>query len=238
MLILCLERSRTDSRVNFISAITPGHEPAALTSARTTCVLVDDHEAVRAGTRAHLSTVDWIEVIGEAGTVDEALEVIRRLRPTLVLMDMRIPGGDGMQAAKTLAAEGIDARVIIYSGHATTALAEQALDAGVAGFVLKHSPMTTVLEALRTARDGRRYLDPSIAVEFTTSSTSGTRMLSPREREVLRLVADGGQNGPIAYGLGISIETVKAHVSNILGKLDVDSRTEAVATAIRAGIID
>ncbi len=150
-------------------------------------------------------------------------------------MDMRLPGGDGLEAAKVLVAEGISSRVVMYSGFATTAMAEQALEAGVSGFVLKGSPLSMVLDALQCARDGRRYIDPTIAADFMSQSSA--RTLSPRELEILQRVADGGQNATIAHDLSLSAETVKAHVSNILAKLEVDGRTEAVAKGMREGII-
>ncbi len=202
----------------------------------TTCAIVDDHEVVRSGMRDRLAQVAWLDLIGEAATAAEALALLDRHRPTLVLMDVRLPDGDGLDVARRAREAGIESRVVLYSGNATTAQAEQALESGVAGFVLKDSPMSMVVEALASARDGRPFLDPMVAADLMSSPTS--RGLSPRELQILKLVADGGQNAAIAFELGISAETVKAHVSNILVKLDADGRTHAVATALREGIID
>lgn len=203
---------------------------------QSTCAIVDDHEVVRTGTVARLASVDWITTQGEAGTAAEGLELIRRTRPDLALVDVRLPDGSGLDVAVQLAAEGIATKVVLYSGAATTTQAEQALESGVSGFVLKDSPLSTVLDALHAARDGRRYLDPTIAAELMMPRTKAR--LSPREVEILRRIADGGQNATIAFELGISVETVKAHVSNILSKFDAESRTHAVAMALREGIID
>lgn len=204
---------------------------------RATCVIVDDHEAVRDGTRTRLDQLDWLDVVGEASPVDEAVSTIRSLRPALALVDVRLPDGSGLDVVAAVDRESLPTRTVLYSGVATTTQAEHALDAGVAGFVLKDSPLSSVVDALQAAGSGRRYLDPTIASELVTSRGT-TRKLSPRERQILKLMADGAQNAGIAWELGISTETVKAHVSNVLDKLDVESRTHAVADAIREGIIE
>ncbi len=203
---------------------------------RTTCIVVDDHEVVRAGMRGRLQQLDWLDLVGEASTAHDARELIRRLEPRLALMDVRLPDGDGLDVARTLIDDGLSTRVVLYSGVATTAQAEQALEAGVSGFVLKDSSIGAVVDALGAARDGRRYIDPTIAADLMSPAVA--RRLSPREREILVLMADGGQNASIAFELGISTETVKAHVSNILTKFGADGRTHAVAIAIREGIIE
>jgi DNA-binding NarL/FixJ family response regulator len=205
------------------------------TTGKTTCCLVDDHEVVRAGTRARLAQVDWIEVVGEAATATDAGRVLRELQPDLALVDVRLPDGDGAALAKELVEAGLSTRFVLYSGNATTAQAEEALESGVAGFVLKDSSLATMVDALTAAQEGRRYIDPTIAAELI--APTGGKPLSPREREILTLMSDGGQNAAIAHELGISVETVKAHVSNILMKLEADGRTHAVAKALRAGLI-
>ena len=205
---------------------------------QTSCAIVDDHEVVRAGMRGRLDSVEWLELVGEASTASEALDMLRRLQPAVALMDVRLPDGDGLQVARAALKEGIRTRIVLYSGTATTRQAEQALEAGISGFVLKDSPLATVVDALAAARDGRRYIDPTIAADMLSPRYAATRPLSPREFEVLALMADGWQNAGIAHELGISAETVKAHVSNILAKFDVDGRTQAVAIALREGIID
>ncbi len=205
---------------------------------QTTCAIVDDHEVVRAGMRGRLECVDWIDLVGEAATAAEALDMLRRLRPDVVLMDVRLPDGDGLEVARTLMDEGQATRIVLYSGAGTTRQAEQALEAGVSGFVLKDSSLGTVVDALSAAREGRRYIDPTIAAELLAPNASTMKPLSPREREILILMADGRQNAGMAHSLGISSETVKAHVSNIFVKLEVESRTQAVARALREHIID
>jgi DNA-binding NarL/FixJ family response regulator len=204
---------------------------------RATCALVDDHEAVRTGTRGRLERVDWIDVVCDVGTAREALTAMRQLRPDVALVDVRLPDGDGATVARTLAAEGCDTKFVLYSGTATTAQAEQALESGISGFVLKDSTLETVVDALRSAYEGRRYIDPTIAADLL-APRGNLRPLSRRELEILARMADGGQNASIAHELQISTETVKAHVSNIFGKLGADSRTHAVAIGLRSGIID
>lgn len=204
-----------------------------------TCALVDDHEVVRAGTRARLEGLDWLDVVAEASSVVEARAMLARSRPGLILMDVRLPDGSGFDLAREWLEATPSMRVVLFSGSATTRQAEEALESGVAGFVLKDSSLTTLVDALAAARDGRRYLDPTIAAEMLAPTPGTTTTpLSPRELEILVLMADGMQNTGIAHQLGVSTETVKAHVSNVLAKFGVDGRTEAVAKALRSGLID
>jgi DNA-binding NarL/FixJ family response regulator len=205
---------------------------------RSSCVIVDDHEVVRAGTRARLAEIEWIDVVGEAGTVGDALELIRATRPHVALVDMRLPGGSsGTSLVRELLRARLETRAVLYSGFVSEGLAQQALAAGAWGFVLKDSPLSCVVDALRSARDGRRYLDPAVASDVLHDD-GAPRALSGRELQVLLRMADGEQNATIAHDLRISAETVKAHVSNILEKLGVHSRTAAVSRALRAGVID
>lgn len=202
---------------------------------RFTCIVADDHDVVRAGTRIRLEPVEWLEIVGEAAAGDEAIDLIRQLQPHLALVDLRLPRGDGAAVARAVQREGLPTRVVIFSGFGNTALASNALDAGASGYVLKEAPISVLVEALRVASEGRRYLDPTLAAEMLGADT---RTLSPREREILKLMADGMQNNEIAFKLSISSETVKAHVSSILGKFDADTRTEAVAKALRGSVIE
>jgi len=202
---------------------------------RKTCILADDHEVVRVGTRLHLESLDWLEIIGEANDGTEALRLIRELKPDLALLDLRLPGLDGIAVTTAVAAEHLSTHTVIFSGFGTTALAEQALDAGAYGYVLKHVGIAMVVEALRSAALDKRFLDPCLAAEMLYP---GSPSLSLRELEILQVMSMGKQNGVIAFELGISIDTVKAHVSNILAKLGAESRTEAVAIALRSSIIE
>lgn len=203
---------------------------------RARCVIIDDHEVVRAGTRMRLAGADWISVDGEADSAEAGLALVRRTRPDVVLLDVKLPDGDGIELARRITDEGLQSSIVIYSASATTQQAEQALEQGVAGFVLKESPMSTMLDALQAAVEGRRYLDPEIAADLLAPRGSGPA-LSRRELQILQMMAEGGQNATIAFELGISTETVKAHVSNILGKLQADSRTHAVTLGMRHGLI-
>ncbi|MBC7645163.1 MAG: response regulator transcription factor [Thermoleophilia bacterium] len=202
---------------------------------RKTCIIVDDHDVVRSGIRLHLKLVEWLEIVGEANTGPKALDLIRDLKPDLALLDLRLPELDGREVTAAVVAEKLSTHTVIFSGFGTTALAEQALDAGAYGYVLKSVSIAMVVEALRCAAEGQRFIDPSLAAELLFP---GSPPLSPRELEILKIMSRGTQNSGIAFALGISIDTVKAHVSNILTKLGVDSRTEAVATALRRSIIE
>ncbi len=205
-------------------------------NSQCSCVIVDDHEVVRTGTRMRLSDVEWLDVIGEAESVRTGTRLVLDRHPDLAIVDMRLPDGSGLDIVEAITADGGDTLVVLYSGNATTAQAEAALESGVAGFVLKDSPLANVVQALDAARAGRRYIDPTIAADLLAPRSG--RALSPRELEILTCMADGKQNAGIGRELGISPETVKAHVSNILVKLDVVSRAHAVATALRDGIIE
>lgn len=202
---------------------------------RVTCVVVDDHEAIRDGVRGRLRDAG-IRVVGESATLEDGIRVVCRMQPHVALFDLRLPDGDGTTATGVLRERGYAAPVVVYSGAAGTPQAEQVLEAGAAAFVLKDSPANTLVDAITMALDGRRYIDPTLAAELLPGGNA--RRLSSRERQILSIISDGGQNAAIAYDLGISVETVKAHVSNILGKLDASSRTHAVAKALREGIIE
>lgn len=201
----------------------------------TTCVIADDHDVVREGSRARLARVPWLDVVAEARTVDETVDVVARMQPTLALVDMRLAGGEATDVIDRVREAGGKTAFVVFSAYGTPALAQRAFDLGAAGYVLKDSPFETVIAALECARDGRRFVDPLVAGELLRSRD---QQLSPREHEVLQLMADGKQNAEIAHLLHISAETVKAHVSRVLEKFGATTRTEAVAFALREAIID
>jgi DNA-binding NarL/FixJ family response regulator len=207
--------------------------------------VVDDHTVVRRGLRAYLEVVDDMEVVGEAADGQEALEGIAALvaagrPPDVVLMDLLMPGMDGITAIAGITQRHPEMEVVAMTSFAQTELVHGALQAGAAGYLLKDADADEVAAAIRAARRGEVHLDPAIAKQLTQSLVAPRPQmvdsLTDREREVLVLVANGLSNQQIADSLVISERTARTHVSNILGKLGVASRTQAALLAIREGI--
>jgi DNA-binding NarL/FixJ family response regulator len=212
-------------------------------------LIVDDQELVRTGFRLFLETQDDLEVVGEAGDGAEAIERARELRPDVVLMDIRMPGMDGVEATERLTAAGIEPRprVLVLTTFDLDEYVFGALRAGAAGFLLKDAPRERLLEAIRVVHNGDALLSPSITrrliEDFATRtdppepSAAVLEELTPREREVLVLVARGLSNAEIARRLVVTEATVKSHVGSILLKLDLRDRVQAVVFAYEHGIV-
>ena len=207
--------------------------------------VVDDHTVVRRGLRAYLESVDGMEVVGEAADGQQALEQIAALvaagrPPDVALMDLLMPGMDGVSATAAITQRHPDVKVVAMTSFTQADLVHGALEAGAAGYLLKDAEADEVAAAIRAACRGEVHLDPAVARQLTRSLvTPGPRAvatLTEREREVLVLVAKGLSNQEIADALVISERTARTHVSNILGKLGVVSRTQAALWAIREGI--
>ncbi|MEO6785262.1 MAG: response regulator transcription factor [Chthoniobacteraceae bacterium] len=200
-----------------------------------TVLIVDDHFVVRSGLAASIEIEDDIKVSGEAKRGDEALAAYQRCRPSVVLMDLQLPGLTGVQATAALRAHDPQARILIYSTFARDDEVQSALDAGAAGYVQKTASRDELLTALRRVAAGENYLPPELAQRLANLRRSAA--ITAREREVLELIAKGHANKQIAALLDISEDTVKRHVSHILEKLDVHDRAQATAEAIRRGIV-
>lgn len=213
--------------------------PAADDTRRTSLLVVDDHTIVREGLRRVLAQMDDVVVVGEAGSGEEAVELVARRRPELVLMDVRMPGMGGVGAAQRIAADHPDTRVIMFTAHAEQDLLWEALDAGALGFVLKDSESSALMAAIRQVLAGDPYVDPRLAPDFLRqlSKPRASSVLSAREREILQMLADGLSNREVAERLVVSVETVKTHVKHILAKLEAEHRTQAVAIGIRQSLI-
>ena len=201
-------------------------------------LLVDDHPVVREGVRAMLASEADIEVTGEAGSGDEAVALARDRAFDVILMDLRMPGTDGVDAIGRLVAGDPAARIVVLTTYETDADILRAVEAGAAGYLLKDSPRAEVANAIRAAARGEPVLAPSVAARLVTRVRRPQRdSLSAREVEVLQLVARGMTNADIGQQLFISEATVKTHLLRAFGKLGVSDRTAAVTTAIERGDI-
>ncbi|MDQ2744953.1 MAG: response regulator transcription factor [Chloroflexota bacterium] len=210
-------------------------------------VLVDDHSVVRRGIEAYLEVVDDIEIVGEAATGKNALEVIARLHtagraPDVVLMDLLMPEMDGIAATAAIKARWSEIEVVALTSFIEEGKIHGALQAGATGYLLKDVAAPEVAAAIRAAYNGEMHLDSAVARRLTESLRSPKRPapiepLTEREREVLGLVARGKANKEIARALGIGERTVRTHISSILGKLGLASRTQAALYAVREGLV-
>src|SRR5882757_5947646 len=202
-----------------------------------TTLIVDDHEVVREGLRLSLSRASHIRVIGEASDGASAVELAVRRKPDVVIMDVRMPGMDGLEATKLLLEQAPESKVLIFTAFSERSLLSRGLESGAKGYVLKEAPHQTLVRAIEKVAQGEGYVDPALMPAFLSGKES-TDMLTTREREILQLLADGMSNADVAARLFISQETVKSHVRHILTKLEADTRTHAVAIALREAIID
>jgi DNA-binding NarL/FixJ family response regulator len=199
-------------------------------------LVVDDHPMVREGISLMLADRTDMSVAGEARDGSEAIERFRELKPDVTLMDLRMPGMNGVEAITEIRREFPDARILVLTTYAGDVHAVRALKAGATGYLLKSSLRTEMLDAILNVRRGRRHVHSDVAAEIALHVVDED--LSDRETAVLREVAFGKANKEIARSLSLSEETVKAHLKNIFAKLDVTDRTHAVTVAVRRGIIE
>jgi DNA-binding NarL/FixJ family response regulator len=207
-------------------------------------LLVDDHGVVRRGLRGFLELLDDIEIVGEAENGREGVEAARALRPDVVLMDLLMPELDGVGAIAAIKAEMPEVELVALTSFVEEARVTAALEAGASGFILKDADADDVANAIRAAHRGEVHLDPAVAGllarrvrERAAAAMSTTEPLTEREREVLGLVARGLSNRAIADRLLITERTARTHVSNILGKLGLASRTQAALYAVEHGMV-
>jgi NarL family two-component system response regulator LiaR len=204
-------------------------------------LVVDDHAVVREGLRAFLGLQEGIEVAGEAVDGEEAVEAATRLRPDVILMDLVMPRMDGVAAMRSLRERVPQARVIVLTSFLDDDKLLPALRSGAAGYLLKNAQPQELARAVRAAHAGEALLDPLVAARLveTLAADGGEeplQRLTPREREVLVLIARGLSNKRIAHELALSEKTVKTHVGHVLAKLGVSDRTQAAVVAVRAGL--
>lgn len=211
-------------------------------------LLVDDHAIVRTGLRAYLDTEPGIEVVGEASGGDEALARVNALvregrAVDVVLMDLQMPGMDGVETTRRLKGAWPQIDVIAVTSFIEEARIRSALQAGATGYLLKDADASDVVDAIRAAMAGEVRLDPAAAAALAAAirapaADAATASLTPRERDVVVLVARGATNREIGKQLGVAERTARTHVSNILAKLGLASRTQAAMWAVREGLVD
>ena len=212
-----------------------GHRADAAAGGRIRVLLVDDHTVVRRGLRGFFDLLDDIEVVGEAENGRRAVALVDELRPDVVLMDIVMPAMDGIEAIGEIKRRHADVEVVALTSFIEEERVTAALEAGATGYLLKDAEADDVAAAVRRAHAGEVHLDPQVArmlAQRVRNPLPGHEPLTEREREVLRLVARGHSNKEIAALLDITERTARTHVSNILGKLDLASRTQAALWAI------
>jgi two-component system NarL family response regulator len=206
-------------------------------------LLVDDHDVFRQGL-AKLLADDGFEIVGEAADGEEAVRLVRRLAPDVVVMDLRLPKLSGLEAIRRIAVEGPSTRVLVLTISADEEDVTEAVLAGASGYLLKDATIAQIVQGVRAAAIGESLISPKVAArllgqirEAETASPVANGALSERELDVLRLVAEGKDNAEIGGQLFISPQTVKNHVSNILFKLQIENRIQAAVYAVRQGIV-
>ena len=213
---------------------------------KTRVLLVDDHEIVRLGLMTLINDQAEMEVVGEAGSAAEALRAVERLRPHVVLMDIRLPGEGGIEAARRIADRFPDTRVVMLTSYVDDELVVQSIRAGAVGYVLKQVGNEELLRAIAAAARGEALIDPSTTARLLSrvrdyerkSDEDAFRELSEREMDVLVEVAQGKKNAEIGQALNLSEKTVRNYVSSILEKLHLDNRIELATYAIKHRISD
>jgi len=200
-------------------------------------LIADDHEVVREGLRLSLLRSPHIRIVGEAPDGETAVALAERRRPDVVIMDLRMPGMDGIEATEEVLRRVPDTAVIVFTAYSERALLTRSLESGARGYILKEAPHETLLRAIEKVAAGETFVDPALMPNLVQGRDGG-EILTQREREILQLLADGMSNADVAQRLFISQETVKSHVRHILVKLEADTRTQAVAIALREAMID
>jgi DNA-binding NarL/FixJ family response regulator len=205
---------------------------------KTRCLAVDDHPTVRQGVGLLLRGTDDLELIGTVQNGEEAIESIERLKPEVVIMDVRLPGIDGISALKRIrqASDGVE--TVIFSAYGDRRLLSDAIAAGARGYVLKGSPPDDLVRAIRSVTVGKAFVDPSLSPVLLTTDGLEDAPLSEREREILQLLAAGYHTDEVARRIGLSSETVKSDTKRAIQTLEADTRVHAVAIALRQAIIE
>lgn len=214
---------------------------AAVPAAPIRILIADDHEVVRIGLASLLDAQQGFEVVGQAATGQEATRLARRLRPDVVVMDIRMPNGSGIEACRAITGDREPTPVIMLTSHADSDALFESIEAGASGYVLKRIGSAELVDAVRTVAAGGSLLDPAVTRSVLDRIRNAGRLeeagafvdLTDRERRVLAHIADGASNRQIADRMGLAEKTVRNYVSSILAKLALESRSQAAAYAIR-----
>jgi DNA-binding NarL/FixJ family response regulator len=205
-------------------------------------LIVDDHPVTRDGLRSALNTSDEIQIVAEVSSGEEGVEAYKQLRPDIVFMDVRMPGMDGLEATRAIRTFDASARVILFTVEESRSAVADAIRAGVSGYLLKDVSASELIQAAKLALDGKAVIHPTLTRAFIEEvSYVGQRPetpLSRRESQILQRVAYGSTTKEVARDLGISAHTVKTHLERIFEKLGANDRAQAVAIALRKGLVD
>src|SRR3954453_5885758 len=246
--IICSRRLLTELEWNrMVTTMAPG----------TRCLVVDDHSVVRQGLDILFGELDDLELVGTVETGEEALDAVAKLNPEIVLMDVRLPGIDGVSAVKRIHQPAPNGQFVVFSAYGDKRLLSDAIAAGARGYVMKGSPPEDLLRAIRTVAGGQAFVDPLVSpgvlmtaggkafvnpapppALLMTDGADRDQPLSEREHEILQLLAEGFHTEEVARRIGLSVETVKSDTKRVISKLQADTRTHAVAIALRQAIID
>lgn len=214
------------------------------TGARIRCVIADDHALVRQGIRRLLQDESDVEVIGEAGDAAEALKSVMELRPDILLMDVGMPGFSSFEAARIIQRDLPATRVVFLTMHEDQDYVMQGLQAGASGYLLKDTPAAKLISVLREVHQGGKFVSPEVLGGLIDNGKLGQTplrpaksSLTPREQEVMKLLAEGNTVRKIAGMLGLSLKTIEAHKFNLMRKLDIHNKAELVHCAIRRKIV-
>lgn len=210
-----------------------------------TILLAEDHQIVRQGLQALLGAVSDFSLVGEAGDGQEALKLVEYHQPDVLVLDLMLPGLNGLAVAEQTKRRSARTRIVVLSMHTSEAYVAEALRAGAAGYVLKQSPASELVFAIYEAVAGRRFLSPPLSEqsvevyerELKTNTVDLYKTLTPREREILQLVAEGHTNTAIAERLSISPRTVETHRDNLMRKLNLHTRADLIRYAIQHGLV-
>jgi DNA-binding NarL/FixJ family response regulator len=205
----------------------------------TRCLVVDDHRVLCEGLSILFGDVDDLDLVGIVMSGEDAIAAVGELEPEVVLMDVRLPGIDGVSAVKRIHQSAPSVQFVMFTAYGDKRLLSDAIAAGARGYVMKGSPPADLLRAIRTVAEGKAFVDPSLSPTLLMSDgTPAEQPLSEREREILQLLAEGFHTEEVARRIGLSVETVKSDTKRVIAKLQADTRTHAVAIALRQAIIE
>lgn len=204
----------------------------------TKCLAVDDHPAVRQGLALLLAGAEDIDLVESVDCGEAVLAAIAEHQPTVAIVDVRLPGIDGISAVKRIAEQAPGVRTVVFSAYGDKRLLSDAIAAGARGYVMKGSPPEDLIRAIRTVDEGKAFVDPSLSPALLMTQGVVDAPLSEREREILQLLAEGLHTEEVAGRIGLSAETVKSDTKRAITKLEADGRVHAVAIALRQALIE